>query len=305
MKILVTGAAGFIASHLIPAFRRIGTSLVLTDIRPLGFLADHAAGFFQWDIRNEREIRSFVEEARDCTAVVHLAAIAAPRQCADDPSVAWETNVRGTQNVLELAHLANIPRVIFLSSSHVYGISPRYMPTDEPHPLWMHDSYTTTKILGEQLCALHYQNHGTSYVAVRLFNSYGFGQSKDYFIGAKIRQAMTERRVVVKGPVITKDWIEIRDAVSAIVALTVNSYVGPLNVGTGTETSLQVIGKQIAESLDVPYSSEPTDDPGPSRMCADSRRAQRILDWWPRIDVREGLKQLIIRAKAEAAEEKL
>lgn len=302
MKILVTGAAGFIASHLVPALKRIGARLVLTDIRPLGPLADDAQAGFRWDIRDHASMPAFVEEASGCDAIVHLAAIAAPRQCAIDPSTAWETNVRGTQNVLELAHLAAIPRVIFLSSSHVYGISPKYMPTDEPHPLWMHDSYTTTKILGEQLCALHYQNHGTSYAAIRLFNSYGFGQSADYFLGAKIRQALTERRVIVKGPVITKDWIEIRDAVSAIVALTGNGYVGPVNVGTGIETSLQALGKQIAESFDVPYAAEPTDDPGPSRMCADARRLQRIADWWPKIKVREGLEQLILRTRAEAKE---
>src|SRR4029077_19456832 len=161
-------------------------------------IAERWPAMLRYDIRHESHLLSMnmVEGCRNLEGIIHLAAIASPRLAQDDPDVSWSTNVQGTYNVLQLAKALGVPRFVFLSSAHVYGISPKYFPTDERHPLALQDTYTSTKIAGEQLCRLFYDNCGISYVTLRLFNAYGVGQSKDYFLGVKLAQAR-ERRLTL------------------------------------------------------------------------------------------------------------
>jgi UDP-glucose 4-epimerase len=301
MRILVTGAAGFVASHVVPYLATVGHEVVLTDVVPIApYVVNRAVAGFTWDIRHAHELHAFVDEAAGCEALIHLAAIASPRVCTADPSVAWETNVRGTRNVLRLAQLADIRRVIFASSAHVYGISPRYLPTNETHPLALHDDYTMTKIIGEEMCDLFFRNHHLSTCILRFFNIYGWGQTAQYLIGAKLGQATAEKRVVIAGPEITKDWIAIEDVCAAIMLALESSYVGPLNIGTGVETSIGHIAREIADGFGVPYKEEDTSDAGPTRMRADIHRAQVVLGWEPEVPFEQGLRRLIVRARAES-----
>lgn len=297
MKVLVTGAAGFIGRHLVRQLAREhgvhGLDIVsMDDLPPL---------VERWsvDITNTPEMAALASElvADKIDACVHLAAIASPPIAQRDPMRAWATNVLGTYNVLQLIYKARIPRVVFFSSAHVYGISPKYLPTDESHPLALHDMYTTTKILGEELCRLFYANHGVSYCTLRLWNAYGPGQSSDYFIGAKINQAKTGR-LTIRNATVTKDWVHITDVVRATELALGSAYVGPLNIGTGIETNLQAIVNQISTAFDVPVVSENVPDEGPTRMCADWRRAETTLGWAPQVPVAAGLSELLGRRVA-------
>jgi UDP-glucose 4-epimerase len=279
-RVLVIGSEGFIGKHLVP---ELDDDVVCVDEVRSGA----ATGA---DIRQPLDS---LELPKGITACVHLAAVASPRIAQEDPARAWGVNVLGTHNVLKLCQRAGIRKVVFLSSAHVYGISPKYMPSDETHPLALHDTYTTTKILGEQLCELFYRNHGISYTTLRLFNGYGPGQSPDYFMGQKLKQSQTGK-VTLRGSLVTKDWVYVDDVVDAIVRATKTEYVGPLNIGTGVETNLFTIAAQIARAygatLDV---LQDDNDPGPTRMCADNRRAKDVLGWSPRVALEEGLARTI------------
>lgn len=286
MSLLVTGAAGFIGRRLLQSTNE---KIIATDKVPMHHLRAGDAGFL-WDITEERKARSLPSGIRAC---VHLAAIAAPRQAQSDPKLAWDTNVRGTFNVLSLAREFGIRKFVFMSSAHVYGISPKYLPTDESHPLALHDTYTTTKIAGEQLCRLFHSNYGMSTTILRLFNGYGVGQSPDYFIGKKLEQAATSRRVTIMNGGVTKDWIYVDDIVEAILLAIESEFVGPINIGTGTETDLHSLAARIAGAFDAELVLEEGDDGSPTRMCCDPRRAKSILGWEPLVTVEEGIERLV------------
>jgi nucleoside-diphosphate-sugar epimerase len=294
VRVLVTGALGFIGRKLCSKLRQLSHDVVELDILPTSSadmgVAGYTAGAISADIRDVSVMRKVAEIVGQADACVHLAAIAAPRKAEAEPQLAWETNVRGTHNVLELCRRVGARKVVFTSSAHVYGISPLYMPTDERHPLALLDTYTTTKIMGEQLCELFHANHGLSYTICRLFNAYGPGQSPDYFMGKRLEEARAGRQLVLMNGDVTKDWVWVYDVVDALVACLGTAYVGPVNVGTGRETSLREIAALIAQSFGTFVVSSDAKDGGPTRMCASWERARSVLGWSPRVSFEEGLR---------------
>lgn len=320
--VVVTGAEGFIGTHLCKRLLREGHVVVGIDNKnPDGCsVYSHTDGhvgsiYFHSDIRDQAEMKLVADEIKGgelpiVNAVFHLAAVAAPNVARDDPDKAWSTNVMGTHNVLQLALQLGqqrvLPRVIFFSSAHVYGISPKYIPTDEFHPLALYDTYTTTKILGEQLCQLFYRNHGLPYTTLRLFNAYGPGQSDVYFVGKKIAQARTGSMTIWNGDV-TKDWVYVEDVVDACLLAMETGYVGALNVGTGVETSLRRMIAILAGHYQIPSERiQQEDSPppgGPTRMLADWRLIRRILGWTPKTAVEVGLAKIADTTKEETPQE--
>ena len=272
MRVLVTGAHGFIGRHLVKALEQSGHTV-------LG-----------WDLPDQDITQPF-GNARPLDAVIHLAAVASPAVCDRDPDLAFRVNVLGSHNMLKLAVQAGAKRFLMASTAHTYGVSPRYLPTDERHPLWLQDTYTTTKILSEQLCQLFWENHGLSYAAIRLFNGYGPNQQLGYFIPDKIQQAQAGN-FELRGHQVTKDWVYIDDLVRAYLLALDSRYVGQINVGTCVETDLETIANQIAKSFGVQVTIQPTSSP-PTRMCADWRRAKSVLGWEPKVTLDEGLERTI------------
>lgn len=298
--ILVTGAAGFIGRHLVAALNSspLYVPSYAIDIAPLASVPCKGS---VTDITDDAAMAALVPELQGrVTACVHLAAVASPPIAAKDPATAWATNVHGTHNVLQLCHRIGCKRVVFFSSAHVYGISPRYFPTDENHPLALLDTYTTTKIMGEQLCDQFYRYHGLSYAVLRLWNAYGPGQNKDYFIGAKLRQA-GEGKLTLRNGSVTKDWVSVHDVVRATIAALSSGYVGPLNVGTGIETSLETIVTRLSEHFGIPVELENVANDGPTRMRCDWSRIQRTLGWEPTVSFADGLAELIGEERKGAA----
>lgn len=293
MSILVTGAAGFIGHHLVRELKAAGFNVVALDKVDLG---DLLVDQLSYDITDEQAMLSlpyYLQTVEPITTCIHLAAIAAPRVAQRDPQLAWSTNVHGTYNVLQLLKQIKCRRMIFFSSAHVYGISPKYMPTDENHPVALHDTYTSTKVIGERLCQLFYENHGISYTVLRLFNGYGPGQNEDYFMGAKLKQAAAGGPVTLQNADVTKDWIYIDDIVRAARLAIDTEFCGPINIGTGVETRLGTIGAAIADHYGVETLADPTPDDSPTRMCCDNSRARTTLRWEPRVMFAEGLSHVI------------
>lgn len=275
MRMLITGVHGFIGRHLFdylaaqrPDWEITGWDLPAMDIT--------------------KPMRS-TEPAR-FDAVVHLAAMASPVLCDRDPGTAFQVNVQGTHNVLKMAVAAGAKRFIFASTAHVYGVSPKYLPTDERAPLAPFDTYTTTKIIGEQLCQLFWDNYGLSYAAIRLFNCYGPGQQPGYFVPDQIQQA-EKGPFELRGAGITKDFVYIDDVVRAYVLALESSFLGPINIGTGVETDLASIAGMIAKAFKTELICVPAAKP--TRMQADIRRAETVLGWHPTVSIEEGLNRVI------------
>ena len=285
MRVLVTGAEGFIGRHLVK-------QLLNNDNVVLGIDRVNTHPAQTCDVTVDADVETLAAAVKDFDCIVHLAAIAAPRYAETHPAETWLVNVAGTHNVLRVAQKARVPKVVFLSSAHVYGISPRALPSREDDPLSLLDMYTTSKVMGEKLCELFYTNHGISYTTLRLFNAYGPGQSPDYFLGAKIRQAIAGD-LTLRGAEVTKDWVFIEDAVDAIVRATKTAYVGPLNVGTGVEHSLEDIVRILAARFERTYTVEEDGSGGPTHMRADISRIRRVLNWEPNIPFSLGLERTI------------
>lgn len=276
MKVLITGAAGFIGQHVVAALSNRGHDVVELDIalpRPL------TSEWCEVDIT--KPLSPF---PGGLDVVIHLAAIAAPRECDANPTKAFDVNVNGTLQVLRMALESGAKKFVFSSSAHVYGVGPKYMPTDENHPLALGNTYTTTKILGEQLCQLYHENYGLNYTTLRLFNAYGPGQGTGYFIP----DMWAKKEIRLQGGNTTKDWVYVEDVARAFALAAETPYVGPLNIGTGIETALAPIARFIADQTGATFES--VDSPNASRMQANVARASRVLGWRATTSVWEGLR---------------
>ena len=289
MRVLVTGAAGFIGHHVGLALKDAGHEIIGLDVRFHDFARVYPE-FYDSDITKPLGTISGLD------AVIHLAAVANPRECDKAPTKAFDVNVNGTNQVLAMALKSGARKVVFSSTAHVYDIPPRYLPTDEQHPLRLNNTYTTTKLLGEQLCHLYWENHGLAYTTLRLFNAYGDGQAKGYFIPDMLEKARTGQ-MTLDGCATTKDWVHIDDVARAFVLALESSFVGPINIGTGVETRLFRIACDIALRSGATLTT--ADNGGTTRMQADIGRALRVLGWEPRVSMTEGLARVTDAAKSE------
>ncbi len=282
-NVLISGSEGFLGTYIIEELKEETNAEVLCiDIR----------GPTKCDITDYNQLLPLTKDFK-IDQIMHLAAIAAPRQCDQNPDLAFKINVLGTYNMLKLAKLAKVKKFVFASSAHVYNISPCFFPTPENHPLYPMDTYTSSKIIGEQLCKLFSDSYSLPYTTIRLFNSYGPRQSSDYFIPAMIEKAK-KGDFTMKGAGITKDFVYVEDVAKAYVKATFSDYVGELNVGSGVQTKLSDVAWTIFKTFGakglVVSSSE---DNSPTMMQADITRAEKVLGWKPTIDLSEGLSRTI------------
>ena len=282
MKVLVTGSEGFLGRHVCRALKARGHAVVGLDSAP--------GAEIMADITKVLPIM-------DLDAIVHLAAVASPNVCTANPELAFSVNVLGTQQVLRLALESGVKKLVFASSAHVYGVGPKYLPTDEYHPLFLQNTYTTTKILGEQLCQLFYDNHGLSYAVLRLFNVYGPGQGPGYFIPDMLAKAKTGE-IILKGGETTKDWVYVDDVARAFCLALETPYVGVMNIGTGLQTPLSEVSRLIAVNTDAILRLVSSNDA--TRMQADYTRARLVLRWRPTVTIEEGLNAVCSDAKARS-----
>lgn len=306
-RVLVTGAGGFIGSHLVEALARAG-SKVRAFVRynsrnDSGWLEaiDPAVGseveIFRGDLVNPEAVASAVG---GCDVVFHLGALIPIPYSYRHPREYVEANVVATLNVLEACRRADVERLVHVSSSEVYG-TPQTVPIAETHPLHAQSPYAATKIAADQLALSYKLSFGTPVVIIRPFNTFGPRQSARAVIPTIIVQALADGRVSLGATHTTRDFLYVEDTVAGLIAgggaAGVEGMV--INLGTGVETPIREVAARIFRLLgrDLPIELEQERLRPPEseveRLVADWQRAREILAWCPRVDLDEGLRRTI------------
>jgi NAD dependent epimerase/dehydratase len=304
--VLVTGADGFIGSHLTEALVRQGYSVrafvYYNSFNSWGWLdqcADDIKGKFEVFPGDVRDPHGVKEAMKGCDAVLHLAALIAIPFSYHSPDTYVDTNIKGTLNVLQAARELGVERIIHTSTSEVYGTA-RFVPITEDHPLQGQSPYSATKIAADQLAYSFYSSFALPVVTVRPFNTYGPRQSARAVIPTIITQiANGERKIQLGALTPTRDFSYVQDTVNGFLAA-LNSKNGlgqVINLGSNFEISISETVALIAESMNATVeitSSEKRLRPENSeveRLWADNSKANELFGWQPTYSGRDGFKR--------------
>lgn len=291
-KLVVTGGAGFIGSHLTDYLIESGHQVVVVDNLMLGKkeFINKKAKFKKIDIRNEKKLEKVFEGAE---AVFHLAADPRLPVSIEDPITTHGINVTGTLNVLHAARKAGVKKVIFSSSCAVYGDQP--LPIVETAVLNPLSPYGLHKLMGEEYCRLFYILYGLESVCLRYANVFGprklANGSYPMVIPVFLDQKKKGQQLTIVGDgKNTRDYIHVRDVVSANVAAWQSNVMDgqAINIGSSKQTSVNEIAQLIGgETITLPERA------GEMRYIEVSNtKAKELLGWTPTIGLEEGVKQL-------------
>jgi UDP-glucose 4-epimerase len=281
VKVLVTGGAGFIGSHVVDALVAAGAVVhVVDDLRSgraenLACALDRGAELHVADVTDDLEMARVTTLTRP-EAVLHLAAQIDARRSVDEPAFDARVNVAGTASMLEAARRAGARRFVLASTAAVYG-TPEVLPTPEPAVLQPLTPYGASKAAAETYLSLYGRLHGLSTLALRMANVYG------------PRQDPHGRPVTVYGDGRqTRDYVHVSDVAAAFVLATSTPVTGVLNVATGRETSVL----DVATTLGVEVLHGPCRTGEIARSCLDARAARRAIGWLARTPLAAGLDDL-------------
>jgi UDP-glucuronate 4-epimerase len=326
MKILVTGAAGFIGSHLCDRLLAEGHIVVGIDNfdpfykrevkeRNLGEARKHPRySLVESDIRDGAGMERMLAECGIGTfdVIAHLAAKAGIRPSIDDPVGYQLTNIVGTQNVLEFARKTGVKQFVFASSSSVYGLNPKVPWREDDHVLLPISPYASTKVSGELLGHVYAHLYGIRFLALRFFTVYGPRQRPDLAIHKFARLMLAGQPIPVFGDGMTgRDYTYVGDIVSGI--LSAMRYQATqyevINLGNSCIVSLHELIARLETCLQRKAILDPKPaQPGDlARTCADVAKARRLVGYAPKTSLENGLAQfaqwLAVEARRKAAEE--
>jgi NAD dependent epimerase/dehydratase len=306
-KVLVTGADGFIGSHLVEELISRGFDVrafvLYNSFNSWGWLDSLPPKIktnldvFSGDIRDPHGVRAAM---KGCDAVLHLAALIAIPYSYHSPDTYVETNIKGTLNVVQAARDLGVSRVIHTSTSEVYGTA-RFVPITEEHPLQGQSPYSASKIGADQIALSFYNSFETPVTVIRPFNTYGPRQSARAVIPTIITQLAAGKRELTLGSTHpTRDFNFVKDTVNGFIAALqqddrTNGKV--INLGSGFEITVaqtaQLIAKLMSTEITI-LSSDERLRPQKSeveRLCASNLLARELLDWAPFSDGLAGLEQ--------------
>ncbi|WP_338778604.1 NAD-dependent 4,6-dehydratase LegB [Metabacillus sp. FJAT-52054] len=305
-RILITGADGFIGSHLTEELVRQGYSVrafvYYNSFNSWGWLDSAESDVkknldvFAGDIRDPYGVKTAMQ---GCDTVLHLASLIAIPYSYHSPETYIDTNIKGTLNVLQAARELNVSKVVHTSTSEVYGTA-LYVPIDEDHPLQGQSPYSASKIGADQMALSFYRSFETPVSVIRPFNTYGPRQSARAVIPTIIAQLANGSNKIKLGAIHpTRDFSFIKDTVGGFIA-TMNSKksIGDVvNIGSNYEISIGETAQLIAEVMGVSLEIE-TDDqrlrPEKSevdRLWAENKKAKELLGWEPLYGDKEGFKR--------------
>lgn len=294
-KVIVTGGAGFIGSHLVDSLVAAKHEVIVIDNLVAGQREqlNPAATFFQLDVRATDKLTTLGRGA-DC--IFHLAALPRVAHSVADPIGTHETNVNGTLSVLLAARAADVPRVIFASSSAVYGPT-TVLPIREDHPTKPISPYALHKLIGEHYCAMFNQLYNLETVCLRAFNVYGpreDGRGSYATVIGKFRdQRQAGQPLLIFGDgQQTRDFIHVDDLVRAYRAALVSDRVGRgdiINICAGQSYAIN----DIAALIGGPRQYQPARPGDVPHTLGDFSRARELLGWEPKISLAAGIAALL------------
>jgi NAD dependent epimerase/dehydratase len=304
-RVLVTGAGGFIGSHLTERLVALGTETRAF----VHYNANSSAGWldsspargevevFFGDVQDPDSLR---EALRGVSVVFHLAALIAIPYSYQAPASYIRTNIEGTLNVLRASLNAGAGLVVHTSTSEVYGTA-RYVPIDENHPLQGQSPYSASKIGADKMAEAFHLSFGLPIVTIRPFNTYGPRQSARAVIPTIITQALTQSEVHLGSLDPTRDFTYVTDTAEGFVlGAEASEAVGRvINLGSGRDISIGDLAQRVLAQLgkDLPVVSDAERSrPAPSeveRLLSDNRQAETLMGWRPQVPLDQGLEQTI------------
>lgn len=307
-KVLVTGADGFIGSHLTEALLKRGcdvrTFVYYNSFGSWGWLDTlpaekaRALDVFAGDIRDPNGVAKAME---GCDVVFHLAALIAIPFSYHSPDSYVDTNIKGTLNVLQAAQRLGTERIVVTSTSEVYGTA-QYAPIDERHPFQGQSPYSATKIGADRLAESFFRSFGTPVIIARPFNTYGPRQSARAVIPTVITQLLSGQTSLHLGSLSpTRDFNFVEDTVAGFIALAeCDAAIGEeVNIATGIEHTIGDVVNFLISELN-PAATIVTDEqrlrPDASevfRLMGDNKKITTLTDWTPAHDLHAGLKKTI------------
>jgi UDP-glucose 4-epimerase len=304
MRVLVTGGAGFIGSHLVDSLLARGSEVALLDHlrrspKPwVAYAVRHGAQLHVADVRDLTALRQAFQAARP-EVVMHLAAQVDVRRSVADPAYDAQVNVAGTVSVLEAARAVGARRILFASTAAAYG-NPEHVPTREDESIAPLSPYGTSKAAAEWYLEQYSRLHGLSTLSLRMANVYGPRQDPQgeagvvaIFAGA----SDTGRPVTVFGDGRqTRDYVYVSDVVDAWIAAAESDAGGALNVSTGVEVAVL----DLVEELGLAHELAPSRAGEVARSCLDPSAAERALGWSARVPLAEGLQRTLAALRERA-----
>ncbi|MCH6556603.1 MAG: NAD-dependent epimerase/dehydratase family protein [Nitrospirae bacterium] len=299
MKVMVTGGAGFIGSHLVDRLIQDGHEAVVVDNLSTGKRkhVNRAARFYKLDVQSPRLERVFRKERP--SVLMHLAAQMDIRRSVEDPIFDAQSNILGTINVLEQAVHHGSRKVVFASSGGaIYG-EQEVFPAPESHPTRPLSPYGISKLAGEFYLAYYQQHSGIQYVSLRYSNVYGPRQ--DPHGEAGVVAIFTQKMLSGEQPIVngtgrqTRDFVFVEDVVDAHLAVMGKDVQGCYNVGVGEETSINELFGMLAD-LTKSGSKQvhgPAKKGEQARSVVDSTKLRQELGWEPRTPLSEGLSRTV------------
>ena len=307
-KVLVTGADGFIGSHLVEALLgegcRVKAFVYYNSFNSWGWLDTFSKDklkdieIFAGDIRDPNGVR---ESVKGVDMVFHLAALIGIPFSYHSPDSYIDTNIKGTLNVLQACRDYAIERVIVTSTSEVYGTA-QYVPIDEKHPLQGQSPYSASKIGADRIAESFCRSFGSPVVIARPFNTYGPRQSARAVIPTIITQLLNNKKEIHLGALHpTRDLNYVSDICRGFISLAgCNEAVGKeINIGSGTEISVGSLAEQLIKLTGSDariVSEEQRKRPEKSeveRLVCDNSLLQRLTGWKPEVSLKEGLERTI------------
>lgn len=303
--VLVTGAGGFIGSHLVERLVELGCNtralVRYSSLGSWGWL-EHSPvkrelEVILGDVRDRDSVR---QAASGVDIIFNLAALIAIPYSYQSPLSYIRTNVEGTLNVLQVARELDVSRVVQTSTSEVYGTA-QYVPIDEAHPLQGQSPYSASKIASDKLAESFYLSFGVPVATIRPFNTFGPRQSTRAVIPTIITQALNQSEICLGNLAPTRDFNYVADTVEGFICMakSPNAIGETINIGSGQEISIGDLAKAILAVLgkNIPITCEqqrlrPTKSEV-NRLCAANTKAKELLGWEPKYSLKEGLAQTI------------
>lgn len=305
LRVLVTGAGGFIGSHLTEHLVALGAQtrafIRYSSDGQRGWLSQSPVAneidFFHGDICDADSVSAAV---KDVDVVFHLAALIAIPYSYQAPRAYIRTNVEGTLNILQAARQYQIQRVVQTSTSETYG-SAQYVPIDEKHPLQGQSPYSASKIAADKLAESFHLSFDVPIATIRPFNTYGPRQSARAVIPTIITQALTSDTIKLGSLTPTRDLNFVIDTVDGFIKVAESSQaIGQvINIGTGQEISIGDLAQKITKLMGKNVSIEceehrlRPENSEVDRLCADNTSAQKLTHWSPQHTLEDGLSQTI------------